>query len=140
MIAPTEQATATTAHYVNDTLIYNGGLYRVTADIAVGNTLTIGTNIIATTIANELNNARNLAKAFGVLGVANGGTGSSDAVGARTNLGLGSAAVSDSTSTVTSGSSDLATAGAVYNYTKQVYISSTAPSSNQGNYLWVKPS
>lgn len=42
--------------------------------------------------------------------------------------------------TVTSTSEHPVQSKAVYNYTKQVYISSTAPSSNQSNYLWVKPS
>ena len=74
------------------------------------------------------------------IAVAHGGTGATTAANARTNLGLGSAATLSSTSSVTSGGTSLPTAGAVYSYTKQVYISSSAPSSNQSNYLWVKPS
>lgn len=50
----------------------------------------------------------------GTVAIANGGTGSTSASGARTNLGLGSAATKSSTSSVTSGSSSLVTSGAVY--------------------------
>jgi len=44
-IAPTEQVTATAAHLAGSQLFYNDKLYKVIADIDVGDTLTIGTNI-----------------------------------------------------------------------------------------------
>lgn len=82
----------------------------------------------------------NAEPSFGTLPVAQGGTGATSAATARTNLGLGTSSTVNTTTSVTSGATTVPTAGAVYNYTKQVYISSTAPSSNQSNYLWVKPS
>lgn len=69
-------------------------------------------------------------------------SGSSNAVssgGVYTAL-EGKVNTTDKTTSITSGATTIPTAGAVYSYTKQVYISSTAPSNNQGNYLWVKPS
>lgn len=47
-LAPVETSPATAAHTAGDLLIYNGTLYRATADIPVGATLTVGTNIAAT--------------------------------------------------------------------------------------------
>lgn len=46
-VAPTETSPAAAAHAVGENLIYNGALYEVTAAIAVGDTLTVGTNIAA---------------------------------------------------------------------------------------------
>ena len=46
-IAPIEQATATEAHATGTQFYYNDVLYTATADIAVGDTLTVGTNIEA---------------------------------------------------------------------------------------------
>lgn len=46
-IATTETSPAAAAHAVGKYLIYNGALYEVTAAIAVGDTLTAGTNIAA---------------------------------------------------------------------------------------------
>lgn len=54
------------------------------------------------------------ADANGNIPLAKGGTGASDASGARTNLGLGTAAVKASTSSVTQNSTDLVESGAVY--------------------------
>jgi hypothetical protein len=48
--------------------------------------------------------------------IANGGTGATSASAARTSLGLGTAATKDSTTSVTSGGTGLATSGAVYTY------------------------
>lgn len=50
-LAMIESSPATTAHAVGDYIVYNGQLYKVTAAIAAGQTLTVGTNIAATTIA-----------------------------------------------------------------------------------------
>lgn len=45
VIAPTETSPATAAHVVGEQMIHNGVLYTVTATIAIGDTLTVGTNI-----------------------------------------------------------------------------------------------
>lgn len=56
--APIEtSSTAANAYSVDDLLIYNGILYKAKAAIAVGDTLTVGTNIETTTIADGLRNA-----------------------------------------------------------------------------------
>lgn len=47
-LAPVETSPATAAHTAGSLLLYNGTLYRATADIAIGATLTVGTNIAAT--------------------------------------------------------------------------------------------
>ena len=47
IIAPLENSPATAAHTVGDQLIYNDTLYKVIAAIAVGDALTVGTNIQA---------------------------------------------------------------------------------------------
>ena len=47
MIAPTETSPAASAHAVGENIIYSGTLYTVTAPIAAGDTLTVGTNIAA---------------------------------------------------------------------------------------------
>lgn len=44
-IAPTETSPATSAHAVDEQFFYNDTLYTVIASIAVGDTLTVGTNI-----------------------------------------------------------------------------------------------
>ena len=45
---------ATTAYSTGNLLIVNGTLYKATTSIANGATLTVGTNVTATTVANEL--------------------------------------------------------------------------------------
>lgn len=50
-IATIESSPATAAHAVGEYIVLNGQLYKVTAAIAAGQTLTVGTNIAATTIA-----------------------------------------------------------------------------------------
>lgn len=45
VIAPTETSPATAAHAVDEQFFYNDTLYTVIASIAVGDTLTVGTNI-----------------------------------------------------------------------------------------------
>lgn len=54
-IAPTETSPTTNAYDVGDHLIYNNVLYRVKASISAGATLTVGTNIEAKTVDDELN-------------------------------------------------------------------------------------
>lgn len=44
-IAPVEDSPVENPYYAGDQLIYKGGLYNVTADISIGDTLEIGTNI-----------------------------------------------------------------------------------------------
>lgn len=50
-LATIESSPATAAHAVGEYIVLNGQLYKVTAAIAAGQTLTVGTNIAATTIA-----------------------------------------------------------------------------------------
>ena len=47
-------STASKAYSVGDYLVYKGQLYEVTSAIASGGTLTVGTNIVATTVGNVL--------------------------------------------------------------------------------------
>lgn len=54
LIARTETSPAQAAHSVGEYIIYNTALYRVTSAIAIGDTLTVDTNITATTIADAL--------------------------------------------------------------------------------------
>ena len=55
LIAPTETGfKATRAYTANDFLIVNNVFYRVTTSIASGATITVGTNVTATTIAEVL--------------------------------------------------------------------------------------
>ena len=50
-------ATASKAYSANEYLVLNGTLYKVVSPIANGAQITIGTNVIATNISNELNTA-----------------------------------------------------------------------------------
>ena len=61
MIESSVEATTTSAHAyaAGDHFIYNNTLYAVTAAIAVGDTITPGTNCAATTVMNELANVDN---------------------------------------------------------------------------------
>jgi len=49
-----DTSTASQAYAVGDLLVYSGQLYRVTAAIAQGGTITPGTNVTPTTVADEL--------------------------------------------------------------------------------------
>ena len=51
-----EAMKATKAYTTGNLMIVNGTLYRATTSIANGATLTVGTNVTATTIATELAN------------------------------------------------------------------------------------
>ena len=60
MVAPVEATTtASQAYSVNDFLIMDGTLYKVIANIASGGTITINTNVSATTIGAEITNILN---------------------------------------------------------------------------------
>lgn len=59
VIAPAEVSPAEAAHSVGDFIMYNGLLYIVTAAIAIGDTLTVGTNITLDGVGNELTFLRN---------------------------------------------------------------------------------
>lgn len=49
-----DTSTASQAYAVGDLLVYSGQLYRVTAAINIGGTITPGTNVTPTTVADEL--------------------------------------------------------------------------------------
>ena len=51
-------ATASKAYNVGDFLVKDGTLYKVTVDIAEGDTLTVGTNIAMTTVGSELSSIK----------------------------------------------------------------------------------
>lgn len=53
-VATFESSPATATHEVGDHILWNGQLYTVTAAIAVGETLTVGTNITSTNVGSEL--------------------------------------------------------------------------------------
>ena len=53
-LAPVETSPATAAHTAGSLLIYSGTLYKATADIAIGDTLTAGTNIAATDLDEQV--------------------------------------------------------------------------------------
>lgn len=53
-VAMIETSPATATHAVEDFILWNGQLYEVTASIAVGETLTVGTNISARNVGEEL--------------------------------------------------------------------------------------
>lgn len=55
------EASTTSAHAysVGDLLVLNNYLYRVTADISIGNTLTVGTNIERRTVEDEIKGVNN---------------------------------------------------------------------------------
>ena len=53
-VAQIETSPATASHTVGQYLVYNGQLYKVTAAISVGETLVVGTNIVATSVGSEI--------------------------------------------------------------------------------------
>ena len=122
IIAPVESNPAAAAHAVGTQLINDGDLYEVTTAIAVGDSLvaypTSGYNIkAADSITGQLKSVKS---------------------------GLGTAAAKNFTTSVTSGSADLVTSGAVYSavdtlntaLTNQVlYFTSVACSATTGNFL-----
>jgi hypothetical protein len=58
--APVEESTTSAhAYSVGDLLVLNNYLYRVTADISIGNTLAVGTNIERRTVEDEIKGANN---------------------------------------------------------------------------------
>lgn len=89
-IAPIETSPATSPHTPGSQLFYNDTLYKAKTAIAIGDTLTVGTNIeaapnVTTQLAAKANSAD-----------------------------LGTAAAKDSTSTIAQSSTDLIESGAVY--------------------------
>lgn len=58
-VAVIETSPATASHAVGSYIVWNGQLYEVTASIAVGETLTVGTNITATNAGSELTSLKN---------------------------------------------------------------------------------
>lgn len=54
-----ENTTSAHAYSVGDLLVLNNYLYRVTADISIGNTLTVGTNIERRTVEDEIKGVNN---------------------------------------------------------------------------------
>ena len=58
-IATIETSPATAIHAEGSYIVWNGQLYEVTASIAVGETLTVGTNITAKTVGGELTTLKN---------------------------------------------------------------------------------
>ena len=53
-VATIESSPALATHAVGDYILWNGQLYTVTAAIAAGETLTLGTNIASTNVGSEL--------------------------------------------------------------------------------------
>ena len=53
-IATIETSPATATHAVGDYIVWNGQLYKVISAIAVGETLTVGSNITATSAGSEI--------------------------------------------------------------------------------------
>lgn len=53
-IATFETSPATAAHSVGEYLLYDGHVYKVTAAIAAGDSLTLGTNVRAANLGTEL--------------------------------------------------------------------------------------
>ncbi len=53
-VAQIETSPATASHSVGQYFVYNDQLYEVIAAISVGETLVVGTNIVATTVGNEI--------------------------------------------------------------------------------------
>jgi hypothetical protein len=53
-VAVIETSPTTATHAVGDYIVWNGQLYEVTTAIAVGETLTVGTNISAVSVGGEL--------------------------------------------------------------------------------------
>lgn len=51
-----DTTTASKAYKVGEYLVYNNRLYRVTTAIASGGTISIGTNVVQTTVGDELSN------------------------------------------------------------------------------------
>ena len=58
-VATIEESPATAIHAEGSYIVWNGQLYEVTASIAVGETLTVGTNITAKTVGGELTTLKN---------------------------------------------------------------------------------
>lgn len=90
------------------------GRTTLTSNAIIAGNGTSNVNMITTASGALYATQTNGAAQFGTLPVQQGGTGATSAANARTNLGLGTAAVKDSTTSITLGNTDLITSGAVY--------------------------
>ena len=63
-----DTSTASQAHAVGDLLVFSGQLYRVTEAIDQGDTITPGTNVAPTTVADELNEKIDIPENSGTVG------------------------------------------------------------------------
>ena len=59
-VAPIETGTATQPYVVGDYLLLNGQFCKVTAAIATGETITVGTNVAETSVGDEISSLNNL--------------------------------------------------------------------------------
>lgn len=84
-IATIESSTASKAYSVGDYLVLNGQLYEVTTAIDSGDTLTVGTNISATTVGDELTSLNNGLASLIRTTTASGTTSSSGALATPVN-------------------------------------------------------
>jgi len=59
-VATIETSPTKSSHAAGEFLLYEGRLYKVTADISAGGSLTLGTNVSAAKIGDELKSLKNL--------------------------------------------------------------------------------
>ena len=117
-VATIETSPAVAAHDAGEYIFYNGQMYKVIATIAVGETLTVDTNIEATSVGTELT---------------------------QLNTGLMKAAIADQDGTVTTSSTGTANISSIVpNRTVPVFVRATNVSSfitimyNTNNTYWIR--
>ena len=86
-IATFEESPSTAAHSAGEFLLYEGRVYKVTSAIAVGDSLTLGTNVSAANIGSEIKSLRDSVDGISVNTI--GSTINSYIDGARDYLVLG---------------------------------------------------